>query len=358
MALLILAVAAAVGPVVVARTKTKTESYAQTPVRFAVLHANGAGSDPLAELINHVTTPSSDLSLPAWLYDEFPRWDREHAERLWRFDCGPVSGQPTAAMGRCRKRHTYRGELPGAVGFGLDLNLLLAPGSDVVSDLAHAKARVVVLTIGNLGLAALRDAAYGSVPQAVGFAAAESGTAWGRSAGTARSQFRAETPAMRTANRRRRLRSYNRRQQVMRGNALCRTQLDAAGLVAGVRHQQAERDALALAITDMRRSGVAVLDLSLDLVIVRPKEALDLLWDFLVPDAPPPSTQSDQSTRRGSWRLPQAALDGCVDTVREARIQMVVDNHRRVSQPLVEDLSQTLTVIERRKLHHDHHQER
>lgn len=343
--------------------------------RFAVLHADSTGVDALNVLLD-AQTASSDV----WLYGDIPRWSPTHVEHLWSFACGRTQGRwpmcgkeglgadpfdPVSvrdherltkllhgfgsdenhkheASPRRRRRQQKRGgkmqqpAVPRAVGFGLDLNVLLGDQRTRPA-LTEAEARLVVIVPGSLSRAALRDAAHGTLSPLTALLP-------GRAVGVARSQYAPDAP----------FQSKGRHL-----NLLCGTEIDPQNLVTALRRQESERDALRAAAEDLRGAGLAVLELDLDEILDRPGEALSKLYGFLLGedygvgkgDAAEETVAEPVRGLLAQLAVTPDILDDCAEALESTRVRLAVDDGQD-AKALIADLDGTLSEIKRlRKIH-------
>lgn len=283
---------------------------------------------------------------------------RDH-ERLVKLLHGFEQGADHKHARQKRSTKAKRGQrAPGAVGFGLDLNLLLG-NRQVQPALVEASARVVVVTPGSLTRAALREAAHGTLSPLTA-------TIPGRNVGVARSQYAPDTP-------------FQAKGRHL--NLMCADTQDPDNLVRGLRRQEQERDALRAAARDLRQAGLAVMELNLDTILEEPGHALDDLYWFLLdgddtkppkvsdtkppeatnrmgitdmsgtiaylPDVPkiPVVTKPVRELLRQLEVTPEILMD-CAEALKASRVRLAVDD-RYDAKALLADVDQVLGEIRR-----------
>lgn len=129
--------------------------------RFVVLHDNPVALKALTVLLHARGTNNSLTDI--WLYDEPARWRNAHISQLLSYGCGPTSGHISDCLmeeikqkqsGRSWKQEwiqqTRSSDQPNpfAVGFGLDLNILMHENR--VKSLLGKKISFIILKSSNL----------------------------------------------------------------------------------------------------------------------------------------------------------------------------------------------------------------
>lgn len=241
-------------------------------------------------------------------------------------------------VGRKGKNKKNKGPLPPrAVGFGLDINVLLGNRDVVQPALAEAEAKVVVVLPGSLTRAALRDAAHGTLSPLTKAVP-------GRDVGVARAVFAPDLPP---------------RAKGRHLNLLCGQDVDPDTMVRALRRQESERDELKRAAKILRQAGLSVMEIDLDTILDGPKQALRAFYAFLLPDSmDQDEAVSEQLTavRKPVRRLledlevtPQI-LEDCADALAAARIRLAVDDASD-SKDLITDVDGVLAQIEQGRKH-------